>query len=269
MPYVVKLPARFNKNFKRGATVKSRGFTAKPSTKRVRRIRRARQSKFIARRLGSGVQWHKTSYGGNITMSTGVVPRQYLEDVIRDIPKYRNDPTATARQANLQYARLRDRIYLKGFKLQYNAMSHDVSHWITFRVIVFRNSAWDEPIDTGGTNWMRAVTDGGILAPSTDGRHLSIQKFNTNMCRSRKDILLDRQMQLKPFVTDNASVMQKRSYWIPVNQLVEWEAKGDSASSDDLKFGRYWFLFMIGTNDGTASGEVNFYYNVDAVWSEN
>lgn len=219
--------------------------------------------------LGNGVQWHKTTYALDYTMNTSFVPRVSYEEIVRDIPKYRNDPTATNRQANLAQARVRDRIFVKGAKFRIASTSTETADWMNLRWIFFRNNAWDEAIDAAGTNWIKNV-DGSNGTPSTEYRYHSIERFNTDLVKNkRRDILFDRQYKLPPVTASNPGIMTRREFYVPINQIACFESKGDSSSADDLSTGRYWFIGSISNHDNSGSGDVKTYVNVELIWCEN
>lgn len=232
--------------------------------------RRQNTNRFIAKRLGDGVQYHKTAYGETVTMTVGGTATWYNADFVRDIPKYRNDPTASARQANLQICRLRDKIYVKGMKFRLGVANLDPNQSVCLRTIFLRNSAWDENVDTGAGNWYESVVDGSYVLPSSSMPTALIQHFNMDLLRDKKkDLFFDKKIILAPTGGSTGASCAYREFYVPINQLAIFESKGDAASADDLTNGRYWILFSVSSNDGAATGDIKMNYTCDFIWSEN
>lgn len=247
----------------------SRRRVKRPS-KRVRYQRAlSRSTRFAAKRLGSGVQFHKTGYGAPLTLAVGGTALYAYDTFIRDIPKYRNDPTATARQANLQICRLRDKIYVKGVKVRLGLCSLDPNQNVCVRMLFLRNSAWDENVDTGGSNWYEAEDDGAVMLPSSSMPTAMVQHFNKDLIRNRKDLFFDKKVILAGTSGYTGRSSRYLEFYLPINQLAIFESKGDSASADDISTGRYYLLFHASSNDGLATGDIKIDWTMDFIWSEN
>lgn len=245
--------------------------------RRLYRRRRARptrasrysaMSRLVSRRLNDGVQWKQTLYGSNVVLRVAGLPAIFESDMyVRDIPKYRNDPTAPARFANLQQARTSDKILLKGFKVNLSVTNFS-TETTCIRFIMFRNNSWNESYIIGGTNLIETL-DGGTSGPSSLLSTAMTERFNTDLVRNkRRDILFDRKLVVGRNTSDDAKDLARASFYVPCMHICQFESKGDTGGSDDLKTGTYWLVAWVSNVPNTAAGDTSFHYDINAVWAE-
>lgn len=221
-------------------------------------------------KLNHGIQWKQTLYGENVALNTSGTNRvAFRNGFVRDIPKYRNDPTATNKQANLDQCRTSDKLLIKGFNVKYIAVNYS-SKTSLIRVILFRNNSWNEAVDDSlnASNWFKNI-DGASTSPNTLISTFGTLRFNDNLVKNKRvDILSDRKMYMSPASTSSdGKDIVRSSFYIPLNQIAQFESKGDSTSADDLKTGTYTMLICIANSDQTT-GDMVLNYEVNVVWAQ-
>lgn len=254
-------PNNLNKNYKSKKTA-TKSYIRKPMS----------NTNFVAKRLGDGVQYHKTSYGEQITMSVGGTATWFYDAIGRSIPKYRNDPTASGREANMQICRIRDKLYFKGAKVRLGVANLDVNQPVMLRWIFIRNSAWDEEVSTAGfgANWFKSTVDGSNEGPNVSMPTALTQSFNTDHLRDkRKDLFFDKKIILAPLGGATGRSCAYYNFYLPIDQMGIFESKGDTASADDLAGGRYYMLFTVSSNDAGVTSDIKIDWKLDLIWAEN
>jgi len=221
----------------------------------------------VSKRLNSGVQFKSTLYGDDIALQAGTFNTYYTkEDLVRDIPKYRNDPTATGRMANLHQSRTSDKLLLRGFKVNIG-INNGSSYTTHVRFVIIRSKAYEEIPATNATNWCKSL-DGSATSPSGELQTALTERFNYDLCASRKDMLCDRRFILGATASLDRSQVRRQSFWIPCNHTCIFESKGDSSSADDLKTGRYTLMIWTANSQETNGGYTSVHYDINAIWAQ-
>jgi len=180
---------------------------------------------------------------------------RYNEEIGR-IPKY--DVVSVATQAgSLSQARVSNRIRLESVKITIGMVNLAVAFSLGVRVLLFRNDNANEVYNTAGTNL--AMDQFGLPQSfSADYHQGQMQRFNKNLIKSKKDLLIDKVFWVNPDLGNNASlhvvpfrnvvVINKR-----INREIVYEGRPDVANSRDYKGPRYFLVWHIITP--SASGD--------------
>jgi len=264
MPYARKsrAPAK-----RRAPLARKRTYRKRSSTLATRY---AKNTRLVSRRLNDGVQFKSSLYGDDIALLCGTaVPANHVhlkDTFISDIPKYRNDPTASSKQANLTQVRTSDKIMLRGFKvvLGVNNKSTFATH---VRFMMIRAATLQELPSSNGDNWIKTL-DGTPAAVATEMQVALTERFNYDLVRTRKDIIFDRRFIVGSTATLDGTAQKRLSFFVPLNHICVFESKGDTASADDLKTGKYTLMVWAANHDESNGGYTNFHYDINAVWAQ-
>jgi len=253
---------------KRRAPVRRRTYRKRPATTVATRY--AKNTRLVSRRLNDGVQFKSTLYGDDIGFLCGTaVPANhaYLKDTfVADIPKYRNDPTASSKQANLTQVRTSDKILLRGFKVVLGA-NNKSAYPTHIRFMMIRAATLQEIPASDGGNWIKTL-NGDPAAVATEMQVALTERFNYDLVRTRKDVIFDRRFILGATATLDGTAQKRLSFFVPLNHICVFESKGDTASSDDLKTGKYTLMIWACNHDEDNGGYTNCHYDINAVWAQ-
>lgn len=236
--------------------------------RRTYRPRTSRRLPLVRKTLGNGVQWHKSTFADTASVNAGY---HYDSGIVAQIPRYYPQATPTDREVNLQQARLRDKIFLKGMFFRISLRNESVAKYAFLRMIILRNASHQELPSGTATNWFKD-DNGNDQSPIYTADTLPIQRFNSDLIRTRKDLFYDRYFKLAPFTADGSPLSHRAfKIWIPVHQVCVWESTpADSGESDNLKTGNYHVLLVGATSDGSQNtGALKVSYSYDLVWAEN
>lgn len=249
-----------------GYPVRRGGYT-KRATGATRKSKYARYDKIAASRLNNGIQWKQTLYGDECAITVPSASILYYANIIADIPKYRNDPTASAKQANLQQARTSDKLFLKGFKVNLSLVNQSTKT-SQLRVIMFRSATTEEIPSGTGTNWIEAL-DGTAVQPSTQMSTAMTERFNYNLVKNKRvDMIFDKKLVVGSDGIPDGRNVKALSFYCKCNHTVQFESKGDSSSADDLKTGKYWLLLFGSNTADSYFGSLDIHWDINAVWAE-
>jgi len=225
-------------------------------------------SRLASKRLSSGVQWKSTLYGDDLALQGGTSNTYHLNsNIVSTIPKYRNDPTATATQANLDQARTSDKLFLKGFKVSLG-MNNKSSYATAVRVVLIRSISLLEVPSSNTSNWCEAL-DGGSTYPSTEMQSHMTERLNGDLVRNkRKDIIFDKRILLGATGTLDRSGQASRHFFVPCNHTCVFESKGDSTNSTHLRTGQYYLMIWLVNHDEANGGYTLIHYDINAVWAQ-
>jgi len=239
----------------------------KVTRKSTRKSRYASYDKLAAKRLNNGIQWKQTLYGDECAITVPSAPILYYANIIADIPKYRNDALASAKQANLQQARTSDKLFLKGFKVNLSLVNQSTKT-SQLRVIMFRSATTEEVPSGTGTNWIEAL-DGTAVQPSTQMSTAMTERFNYNLVKNKRvDMIFDKKLVVGSDGIPDGKNVKALSFYCKCNHTVQFESKGDSSSADDLKTGKYWLLLFGSNTADSYFGTLDIHWDINAVWAE-
>jgi len=230
--------------------------------------RYAKSTRLASKRLSSGVQWKSTLYGDDIALQGGTTNTYFLAtNLVSNIPKYRNDPTATATQANLDQARTSDKLFLKGFKASLG-VNNKSTYATALRVVLIRSISLLEVPSSNSSNWVESL-DGGATTPSTEMQSHMTERLNGDLVRNkRKDIIFDKRFLLGGTATLDRSAQQAKHFFVPCNHTCVFESKGDSTSATHLRTGQYYLMMWLVNHDEANGGYTNIHYDINAVWAQ-
>nr|QJI53724.1 MAG: capsid protein [Cressdnaviricota sp.] len=229
--------------------------------------RYTKTSRMVSKRLNDGVQYKSTLYGNDIALVAGTTSSYfYNENFVRDIPKYRNDPTASSKQANFAQCRTSDKILLRGFKVSIG-INNNSSYPTAIRIIMIRSKSFEEVPATNAVNWCKG-TDGGSTSPSGEMQTHLTERFNFDLCTSRRDFIFDRRVILGQSASLDTAAFKRISFFVPLNHVCIFESKGDTSSADDLKTGRYGLMIWSANTDEANGGNTAIHYDINAVWAQ-
>jgi len=209
----------------------------------------------IARKLDDGIKRKSSRYTFDISFISPSAPIFYTDIVVSDIPKYRNDPTASTRQANLDIARTSDKLFIKDISIHCSANNSSTVAG-NLRLLFFRNSGQDEVPSGIGGNWFMDAS-GSPLAASIFAYNLPSQRYNYDLVKYKSDLFLDKQMTFGPDTSTEGNNLGHRNWYKKINQVALYESKGDSSSADDLKTGKYCLAVAHANTSGTYHGELD------------
>lgn len=259
-------PAKTTVAFKKGFTPKlSKLYSV--SSKKQKQRKNEKTSKFISKVLSDGVKYISADYYNNTIMSFG--NNIFINDlVVRDIPKY--DPTSATsdRAKNLEMSRTSDNLYFKGLTFKITLCNYGDRN-AGIRVILFKNDAWQEQLNTVGCPNLFADVNGNDWAPSKLTNVLLNQPFNKNLIRKRQNIIFDKEYILgartvefpcwngggvqttTPIQPHKEQIQSHRRKYYKVNQRVEYET---DVLNEDLKNGRYYLIILWSNDSGEDKG---------------
>lgn len=236
-------------------------------TRRANKSKYAKVDKLAAKRLNNGIQWKQTLYGDEAALTVPSGAYIIYNQIVSDIPKYRNDSLATAKQANLQQARTSDKLFLRGFKVNISLVNQSTKT-SQLRVIFFRNPTTEEVPSATATNWVEAL-DGSSQTPATQMSTAMTERFNTDLVKNKsKDIVFDRKLIVGSDAIADGKNVKALSFFVNVNHTVQFESKGDTSSADDCKTGKYYLLLMGSNTADSYFGTLDIHWDINAVWAE-
>jgi len=221
----------------------------------------------VKKLLDAGIQYKKTLYTGAGNLDTYAGPAQHLYDeLVRDIPKYRNDALATNRQGNLHQSRTSDKIFVKGIMIRMTFINFSTVTNCQWRLMLFRNNGWEEGF-VPFSNLFKQY-DGSNAPPSVYSANLARQRFNHDLVRSKKDIFLDK--YFTSGIRGNQNNLTVYNKYIPIDQVADWETKGDGTSAIELKNGRYQLVLCLARDQGSDVnlGICSWGYEIDVIWAQ-
>lgn len=223
-----------------------------------------RTTKFISKVLSSGVKYLKASYSTNVTLNH-TIPGFYDDDIVSDIPRY--NPAGTSRETNLEYARTDNTAYFKSIKIDF-CMTNYADRAVGVRMILFKNDAWNEALNTA-TGFPNLFVDvnGNDAGSTTLINTMFNRPFNFNLVRNKRNLLMDKTVLLprrtsqiyngsgtaSALVTVSPTNIKRFTHYIKVNRKVEWET---DSIGEQLKNGRYYLILLYANDDDTANGNV-------------
>lgn len=199
------------------------------------------------------------SMTGNVSATRFLILNQ-----VDSIPLYDPSAAAAANEKDNTSTRLTNNIYMVSQSLEIAArFTHN--HALAMRVIVFRNSGWQEGLSWAGAIpfptqinnlFINFVTRENEVTPSP-AVDLMGKKLNYNLMKSAKDKFFDRTFMINPLQGlptggEEAGSLSIRKYSlkVPINRWVSYEARRSSSSQwPDKRTGTIFYAILLAPAD--------------------
>lgn len=231
----------------------ARGKTGKWKTKSASKKRTATSKKknvaFISKVLEDGVRYINQEILAPFGLNQ--VTHFAYSSGFGVVPLY--NPAGTTLAANPMTSRKGLKIYFKSVNF-YISVSNRTQYGSTVRFLFFKNSNPNEDLNLPGFGNLFQQANGSNEPPNPNILAMPTQKFNTNLCKQRSDLLMDVQVKTNgayyqsldsldapTFLCDPGISSSFVRRTVPINQVITFE---NSFNSTQMKTPQYYFIVL-------------------------